>query len=659
LKLLGVATAWLSFIHSSGAQTAVGTVTFPSDPDNGNSYGGQSLRYSSAGTLYDWDGLNVYRLDGGSFTQIGQVPGNSADPGPINFSSDGQNILLGNGYGGQQGGSYDGEIFSLPIAGGTTSTPVGNVPGNDDFVPIPASSSIANSSVTKFFVNGASGIGYDSDVSVFDSSTGTDTPVIQIPGASASMALNASNHCLYVEDGYDYSTDGSSFTGEIRSFTLAQIDTALNTDTPLSFTSGKLFNVLAGSQSGDGLFFDKDGFLLAGGDDPNTYDGGVVAFYPNGSIANFTDFGTYTDIVYNPASDQVLVVPYGASSGSVYDAVDLEPEPTSVGFVGFAGLLLLRRRKPRSVKRCALAAAAASVSMASLALAGPYSPAGGQTGSTAISATSSGIAEWASGASIVRGLRDVENPTEYSSTPSSPLNYAYYGGSDGASAAASAASIAAGGPAIASTANTAPIGQPPQPQSTSYGVALGQNGSATLTFPTPIANGPGADFAVFGNGFSTGSLEWAKLAYVEVSSDGVNFFSFPAVSLTPTTSQVGNYGELDPTNLYDLAGKDPAGYGTPFDLSELAGTPGLNMNDIIAVRVVAISGDINPAFANLDSDGNIINGAFPAPSQVGSEGFDLAAVAVINEVPEPGPSSIAALSIGCLAWKVRRRPARG
>ena len=113
-----------------------------------------------------------------------------------------------------------------------------------------------------------------------------------------------------------------------------------------------------------------------------------------------------------------------------------------------------------------------------------------------------------------------------------------------------------------------------------------------------------------------------------------DFFRFPSVSLTQTTTQVGSYGTLDPTNLYDLAGKDPAGYGTPFDLQELAGvSPLLNVNDVTEVRIVDCVGDINPAYATYDSQGNIVNGPWPAYSSAGSEGFCLAGVGVLN--PEP------------------------
>ncbi len=239
--------------------------------------------------------------------------------------------------------------------------------------------------------------------------------------------------------------------------------------------------------------------------------------------------------------------------------------------------------------------------------AGPYAPAGGLPGSIAIAASSSSIVEWAGGYTIDRGLVNISDTA---------AGYASYGGSNGSG----------------SSQNSAPIGEPPQPQSTLYAIALGQGGMATLTFAQPIANGPGYDFAVFGNGFTvSNSASWIKPAFVEVSSDGVNFFAFPSVSLTPTATQVGSFGELNPTNLYDLAGKDPAGYGTPFDLSELANvSPLLNVNEVTEVRVVDCVGDIQAPYATRDSEGNIVNTPWPAFSSVAAEGFDLAGVGVVN-----------------------------
>lgn len=263
-----------------------------------------------------------------------------------------------------------------------------------------------------------------------------------------------------------------------------------------------------------------------------------------------------------------------------------------------------------------------------VAAAGPFAPAGGEPGSTAIPATDPSIVEWATGAAIDRGLAEIDDPA---------LGYASYGGQTG------------------SPANNAPLGQPPQPQTTSYGVASGQGGTVTLTFDRPIANGPGPDFAVFGNGFSEGSQEWVKPAFVEVSSDGVHFFRFPSVSLTQTATQIGSYGTLDPTDLYDLAGKDPAGYGTPFDLQELAHvSPLLNVDDVTEVRLVDCVGDINPTYATYDSQGHIINAPWPANSVVGSEGFNLAGVGAINTAPEPGTFSLAIAAVAFGALLVRR-----
>ena len=261
------------------------------------------------------------------------------------------------------------------------------------------------------------------------------------------------------------------------------------------------------------------------------------------------------------------------------------------------------------------------------ASAGPYAAAK----AAAIAYTDSNIVEWATGATINRGLAEIDNPS---------LGYASYGGPNGSG----------------TSANTAPIGEPPS-ASTSYAVALGQGGTATLTFAQPITNGAGYDFAVFGNGFSVGTQEWVKPAFVEVSSDGVNFFRFPSVSLTQATTQVGSYGDLDPTNLYDLAGKDPAGYGTQFDLSEMAGvSPLLNVGAVTEVRLVDCIGDINPAYATYDSQGHIVNGPWPASSLAGSEGFCLAGVGVMNEVPEPTTLVLAASGMAAVAmycWQRR------
>ena len=265
---------------------------------------------------------------------------------------------------------------------------------------------------------------------------------------------------------------------------------------------------------------------------------------------------------------------------------------------------------------CFLLAVFASVSQA-----GTYDPQVGQPGSLGIADTSSSFVEWASTVdSLVRGPEDITNP---------------------------GLGLASAG--TASSALGSPIGQ------LGRVVSLGDGGSITVGFNTPITNGPGDDFAVFENGFLSGGpgLAYLELGLVAVSSDGTDFFTFPAVSETQTTTQVTAFGLLDASNLYDLAGKYISGYGTGFDLSELANvSPLLNVNDITAVRVTDVVGSIDPLYGTKDPLGNYINDPFTTP--FASSGFDLNAVGVINAVPEPSSWVLcltALVALGVVALK--------
>ena len=153
-------------------------------------------------------------------------------------------------------------------------------------------------------------------------------------------------------------------------------------------------------------------------------------------------------------------------------------------------------------------------------------------------------------------------------------------------------------------------------------------GVAVVTFDQPISNGEGYDFAVFENALNSTFLE---LAFVEVSSDGVHFYRFPSVSNTQTTTQIANAGSVDATNLKNLAGKYMVGWGTPFDLAELAGYSNLDINNITHVRIVDVVGTIDPMYASIDKNGHIINDPYPTNfTDNGTGGFDFSGVAVMN-----------------------------
>lgn len=162
-------------------------------------------------------------------------------------------------------------------------------------------------------------------------------------------------------------------------------------------------------------------------------------------------------------------------------------------------------------------------------------------------------------------------------------------------------------------------------------VSLGDGGSATLRFDTPVADGVGADLAIFENGFSLAFLE---LAHVEVSSDGIHFVRFPSVSETQASTQIGafTFNAIDPSDLHNLAGKYEAGFGTPFDLAELRGiNPHLDVSHITHVRVIDVVGSIDPGLGTRDSLGNLINDPFKTNFDTG--GFDLDAVGALHASP--------------------------
>ncbi len=225
---------------------------------------------------------------------------------------------------------------------------------------------------------------------------------------------------------------------------------------------------------------------------------------------------------------------------------------------------------------------------------GPFCGGVGTDGCNAIAVDDNQFVAWATNVVLTRGPQNISNPN-------SPL--ASFGDETNA------------------------IG-PATPNNSMEAVSLGDGGSALVTFERPIRNGEGPDFAVFENDINGGFLE---LAFVEVSSDGVHFVRFPATSLTQTETQTGSFALTDPTFINNLAGKFQIGYGTPFDLEELADSANLNIDSIVYVRIIDVVGNIDPQYATYDAFGHIVND--PWPTDFASCGFDLTGVGVIHQKP--------------------------
>jgi hypothetical protein len=221
-----------------------------------------------------------------------------------------------------------------------------------------------------------------------------------------------------------------------------------------------------------------------------------------------------------------------------------------------------------------------------------FTPAAGQPGTSAIKKDSSIIINWASGCTVTRGLQDISNTS---------LGYANVGDSSKATGPADGVNV----------------------------VSLGDGGVAVLTFPLPVKNLAGPDFCVFENSFDPGFLE---LAFVEVSSDGINFTRFPATCNIQNTVQIGPFDTTsDPAKINNLAGKYIGGYGVPFDLQELQGVPGLDVNAITHVKIIDVVGCVQSQYGTRDQNNNLINDPWSTPFASG--GFDLDAVGVINQAP--------------------------
>ena len=221
-------------------------------------------------------------------------------------------------------------------------------------------------------------------------------------------------------------------------------------------------------------------------------------------------------------------------------------------------------------------------------LQGQYDPAAGEAGSLAISAQDARIVAWAERASVERGWQHWENRAL------------------GRASSGTTASVL--GPANGQT------------------LSLGDGGSVVLEFSAPLYNGSGPDFVVFENAFNDFFLE---LAFVEVSSDGLNYHRFEAAYAGDTLNQIGGFGQTRAEYYHNLAGKYRSGFGVGFDLEELRHRPNLDIDNITHIRIIDVVGCLICFDAdNRDAQARPINDPYPTPFP--TAGFDLDAVGAIH-----------------------------
>ncbi len=163
-------------------------------------------------------------------------------------------------------------------------------------------------------------------------------------------------------------------------------------------------------------------------------------------------------------------------------------------------------------------------------------------------------------------------------------------------------------------------------------VSLGDGGSIVVSFGenTVLDNIAGPDFGVYENGFfqnwpiNAGHTGYFfELAFVEVSSDGVNFARFPTRTVHPVS--VSGFDTLQPLDYFGFAGNSLGSLCINYDLDDLAddslvldGTVDLDL--IRYVRIEDVIGD----GSTYDSIGNPVYD--PYPTAFSSGGFDFDAV---------------------------------
>jgi hypothetical protein len=197
------------------------------------------------------------------------------------------------------------------------------------------------------------------------------------------------------------------------------------------------------------------------------------------------------------------------------------------------------------------------------------------------------------------------------------------------------------------------VGVPSDDLNNAHVFSLGDGGSIVVKFDEAVYDGPGADFAVFENGFTDGTprsgdtnkYTFAELAFVEVGTTSNAWARFPSQYLG--TNALYNFdrpasnfwASQDVTLIDGLAGKHAVQFGTPFDLASLRADANVlngsvDLQCIRFVRLIDVVGDGTTFDSSnrpiYDPCFNFLTG-WPNPEPVSAvDGFDLRAIGLIN-----------------------------
>jgi hypothetical protein len=556
--------------------------------------GSGNLYYATGTPSFNFGGL--YKSSGGTPTQV--VAG-SSDFSGTNVIAIGNNVYYNTSDFTQQ------KIYKYgPLSGSPGSSLISTTTNYGIYAH-----------AGQVFITGAPGFGTNH---IYQTDLDGSGNFVSNPAKDLGVTAGSSGPLTWDTDGNLYYAPGFNDLS-IYKWSPAEVAAAI-AGTPLS-VSGHLWldyeSLYAAYSGGTSMLIDGDGNLLM-----------TLTSFSDPSLLvrlGVDGLGAYSGTATNVLSDTNLLGELRSHDGTVYvstgnQIIKVVPEPSTWALMLIGGIALVFASRARTRRAAAAAVFLASAS----AWAGPYSPSGELPGGAGVAANDPRIVGW--GTTVITATRG-------------PVDITVPGGT--------LASFGTTGDALG--ASDATVDSP-------YPVySLGDGGSIVIGFAHPIYNGAGTDFAVFENALKVDDSNYFfELAFVEVSSNGTDFFRFPSVSLTQSATQLPSFGTLDPTNLYNLAGKDLVGYGTAFNLDDLAGiSPLLDINAITQVKIIDVVGSINPLYARYDSLGHIIND--PWKTNFNTGGFDLDAIGALYQVPEPGQTSLVLVGLGLVALLARNQ----